>query len=381
MSPWFGAFRAGLARRVAIVLAVVPLGLGAAPPVAAAGCQPGPTALCLNGGRFRVEIAWKDFAGRTGAGQGSALTDDSGTFWFFNPANLEVVVKVLDGRIINGKWWFFYGALSNVEYTITVTDTATGARRTYHNPSGRFASEGDTAAFPAAAQDFRVLVFTKATGFRHDSIPDGIALVQALGAAHGFGVDVSENAALFTPQGLGAYRAVIFLNTTGEVLNGSQQAAFEAYVRGGGGWVGVHSAADTEYAWPFYGELLGNGAWFLSHPPIQAATLRVEDGTHPSTRHYPASFSFTDEWYNFRANPRGAVDVLLAIDEGSYSPGSDAMGGDHPIAWCHSLGSLGLGRAWYTTLGHRSETYGEATYAQHLLGGILWAAGRASDSP
>lgn len=352
-------------------LAVIVLLLSAAPLIA--DCQAGPTALCLNGGRFRVEIGWKDFAGRTGAGRALPQTGDTGTFWFFDPANLEVVVKVLDGRPVNGRWWFFFGALSNVEYTITVTDTATGERKTYHNPAGRFASVGDTAAFPAAAQAFRVLVFTKTTGFRHDSIPDGVALIQSLGAAHGFGVDVSENAGLFTPQSLSAYRAVIFLNTTGEVLNASQQAAFESYVRGGGGWVGIHSAADTEYDWPFYGELLGKGAWFLSHPQIQAATLRVEDRDHPSTRHYPATFSFTDEWYNFRADPRGAVNVLLALDETSYSPGSGAMG-DHPIAWCHPLG---LGRAWYTSLGHRSETYGDASFAQHLLGGILWAAGRS----
>ncbi|HEY0513687.1 MAG TPA: ThuA domain-containing protein [Thermoanaerobaculia bacterium] len=342
-------------------------------PDKAAACVAGPTALCLNGGRFRVEIAWKDFAGRTGAGQASPLTDDTGTFWFFDPANVEVVTKVLDGRAINGNWWFFFGALTNVEYGITLTDTATGAQKVYRNPAGRFASHGDTAAFPATAGSFRVLVFTRTTGFRHASIPDGIALVQALGAANGFSVDASENDAVFTPQGLSAYRAVIFLNTSGEVLNAGEKAAFEAYVRQGGGWVGIHSAADTEHAWPFYGELLGGGAWFVTHPPIQAATLRVEDRAHPSTRHYPARFSFTDEWYNFGINPRGAVDVLLAIDEASYNPGSGAMG-DHPIAWCRAIG---LGRAWYTNLGHRSETYADSSFARHLLGGILWAAGAA----
>ncbi|MFY9825578.1 MAG: hypothetical protein WAM82_29665 [Thermoanaerobaculia bacterium] len=113
-----------------------------------AACVAGPTALCLNSGRFRVEIAWKDFTGRTGAGQAAPLTGDTGTFWFFDPANVEVVAKVLDGRAFNGKWWFFFGALSNVDYTITLTDTATGSHKTYHNPAGQFASAGDTAAFP-----------------------------------------------------------------------------------------------------------------------------------------------------------------------------------------------------------------------------------------
>ncbi len=228
------------------------------------------------------------------------------------------------------------------------------------------------ASAPASSEDFRVLVFSKTGGFRHDSIPRGIALVQALGAAHGFSVDATEDASRFTRKRLAAYRVVIFLNTTGEVLNNRQQAAFEAYIRNGGGWVGVHSAADTEHAWPFYGTLLGGGAWFISHPAIQRASLRVERGTHPSTAHYPPSFSFTDEWYNFRANPRRRVLVLLALDETSYDPGSDAMG-DHPIAWYHSVGR---GRAWYTNLGHRSETYSDPSFAQHLLGGILWAGTR-----
>ena len=337
------------------------------------GCVAGPMALCLNGGRFRVESTWKDFEGRTGDGHAIALTEDTGTFWFFDPANFEVMAKILDGRAVNGHWWFFFGALSNVEYSLTVTDTTTGEQKIYRNPAGRFASQGDTAAFPVAVESFRVLAFTRTTGFRHASIPDGIALIQTLGAANGFGVDVGEDAAVFTPQRLGAYRAVIFLNTTGEVLNAAQKAAFEAYLRGGGGWVGVHAAADTEHAWPFYGEVLGKGAWFVSHPPIQAATVRREDATHPSTRHYPARFTWTDEWYNFQADPRDAVDVLLNLDEASYNPGSGAMG-DHPIAWCHPIGR---GRAWYTALGHRSETYADASFAQHLLGGILWAAGKS----
>lgn len=229
-----------------------------------------------------------------------------------------------------------------------------------------------TLAGPAGALDFRVLVFSKTTGFRHDSIPTGIALVQSLGTGYGFGVDATEDASVFSPMGLEPYRVVIFLNTTkNDVLDADQRAALEEWVRGGGGWVGVHSAADTEHTWPFYGELLGGGAWFLIHPPIQTATIEVEDGDHVSTRHLPASFAFTDEWYNFKANPRSEVDVLLTLDETSYDPGSGAMG-DHPVAWCHPVD---LGRSWYTNLGHRSETYGAVAFQRHLLGGILWAAG------
>jgi type 1 glutamine amidotransferase len=228
-------------------------------------------------------------------------------------------------------------------------------------------------SLPAWSAGFRVLVFTKTSGFRHDSIPRGIALIQSLGAGNGFAVDATEDASRFTRKALAAYRVVVFLNTTGDVLDGRQQAALEAFVRRGGGWVGVHSAADTEHGWPFYGVLLGGDAWFRIHPPIQAARLEVERANHPSTRHYPATFGFTDEWYNFEQNPRGSVRVLLTLDETTYDPGPGAMG-DHPIAWFHFVGK---GRSWYTNMGHRAETYDDEPFARHLLGGIRWAAGVA----
>jgi hypothetical protein len=110
-------------------------------------CTPSPQRLCLQGGRFAVEAAWKDFQGKTGTGTAVPLSGDTGFFWFFAPTNVEVVAKVLDGRALGGKFWFFYGALSNVEYTLTVTDTQTGAVKTYRNPSGQFGSVADTAAF------------------------------------------------------------------------------------------------------------------------------------------------------------------------------------------------------------------------------------------
>jgi type 1 glutamine amidotransferase len=223
----------------------------------------------------------------------------------------------------------------------------------------------------AGAQGFRVLVFSKTTGFRHPSIPAGIALVQSLGAANGFTVDATEDATAFTEANLQLYQAVVWLNTTGDVLDAGQQAAFESYVRGGGGYVGVHSAADTEKTWPFYGQLLGGDAWIFNHPPIQAATLMVEDGSHLSTAHLPASFTFTDEYYNFQNNPRPVVNVLMTIDESSYDPGPGAMG-DHPLSWYHQVD---LGRAWYTNLGHRTQTYSDPAFMPHLLGGIQWAAG------
>jgi type 1 glutamine amidotransferase len=225
---------------------------------------------------------------------------------------------------------------------------------------------------PAALE--RVLVFSRTLSYRHDSIGPGTDAIRLLGMQNGFEVDASEDAATFADATLGDYDVVIFLSTTADVLNDEQQSAFQRYVQGGGGWVGVHAASDTEYDWPWYGQLLGNDAWFLMHPVIQGAQLDVEQAEHASTEHLPARFALVDEWYNFRANPRGAVTVLLRLDESSYVPGVGAMGSDHPISWYHEFDG---GRAWYTAIGHRSELYTDPLYTQHLLGGIRWAAGVA----
>jgi type 1 glutamine amidotransferase len=216
-----------------------------------------------------------------------------------------------------------------------------------------------------------VLVFSKTAGFRHDSIEAGQALMASLAAAHGFEVVISEDAQVFTAAQLDGLDAVVFLNTTGDVLDDAQQQAFEMWLRAGGGFVGVHAAADTEYDWPFYGGLLG-GAWFHSHPAIQSAHVVVEHGDDAATRHLPAAFAFEEEWYNFRANPRPATTVLMTLDEGSYAPGTGAMGEDHPIGWKRDVDA---GRSFYTGLGHREETYADDGFRKHLLGGVLWAAG------
>jgi type 1 glutamine amidotransferase len=223
----------------------------------------------------------------------------------------------------------------------------------------------------AAAQD-RILVFSKTVGFRHGSIADGLALLRAQGANQGFLVEATEDSGQFTPTNLARFRAVVWLSTTGDVLNTTQEAAFEQWLSGGGGYVGIHAAADCEYQWAWYGaQALGNGAWFANHPAIQTATVVRESATDASTAHLPATFSFTDEWYNFRANPRPVAEVLLTLDESSYSGGT--MGADHPISWKRAVGS---GRSWYTGLGHRSQTFTDARFQQHLLGGLLWAMGR-----
>lgn len=214
----------------------------------------------------------------------------------------------------------------------------------------------------------RVLVFSKTAGFRHDSIPDGVAAIRSLGAEHGFAVDATEDASVFDDARLASYRAVVFLSTSGEILDGGQQAALRRYVEAGGGFVGVHSASDTEYEWPWYEGLVG--AYFKGHPAVQPAAITVTDRAHASTRTLPARWERTDEWYNFRSNPRARVHVLATLNEATYTGGD--MGADHPISWCQFYDG---GRAWYTALGHTRESYSEPLFLQHLLGGIRFAAG------
>ncbi|NMO53782.1 DUF1080 domain-containing protein [Actinoplanes sp. TBRC 11911] len=216
---------------------------------------------------------------------------------------------------------------------------------------------------------YNVLLFSKTAAFRHDAIPAGIQAIKELGAANGFGVTATEDASAFTADNLAKYQAVIFLSTTGDVLNNTQQAAFESYIRAGGGYMGVHAAADTEYDWPFYGELVG--AYFQGHPAIQQVAVKVEDRANAATAHLPQTWLRTDELYNYRTNPRATSHVLATYDEGSYTGGT--MGSDHPITWCKNYQG---GRSFYTGMGHTQQSYTEANFRQHLLGGIEWAAGQ-----
>ncbi|MEN3614394.1 ThuA domain-containing protein [Plantactinospora sp. ZYX-F-223] len=220
----------------------------------------------------------------------------------------------------------------------------------------------------SAAPAFTVLVFSKTAGFRHGSIGPGIAAIQQLGAANNFAVEATEDAGAFTDANLARFDAVVWLSTTGDVLDSVQQGAFQRYIQAGGGYVGVHAASDTEYDWPWYGGLVG--AYFASHPAPQPATLKVADRVHPSTRTLPLRWNRTDEWYNFRANPRGKVHVLATLDETTYTGGGN--GHDHPIAWCHNYDG---GRSWYTGGGHTDESFAEPLFRTHLLGGLRSAAG------
>ncbi|RMH30241.1 MAG: ThuA domain-containing protein [Planctomycetota bacterium] len=222
---------------------------------------------------------------------------------------------------------------------------------------------------PQPAEPFGVLVFTKTAGFRHASIPAGTDTVEKIGLANGFMAFATEDAAVFTDDSLARFAVIVFLNTTGDILDDDQQAAMERFIRAGGGFVGIHSAADTEYGWPWYAGLVG--AQFRSHPPVQQAEIEVIDRDHPSTRHLPERWTRTDEWYDYRSAPAGTVRLLMTLDQSTYE--GSVTEGTHPIAWCHTYEG---GRAFYTGGGHTSEAFREPDFRNHLLGAIRWAAGR-----
>ncbi|QCO68797.1 ThuA domain-containing protein [Luteimonas yindakuii] len=211
----------------------------------------------------------------------------------------------------------------------------------------------------------RMLVFTRTGGYRHESIADAVRTLRALGAAEGLAVEHTEDPRFFNADTLARYRVVVFANTTGPLLDSSQRVAFEHWLREGGGFLGLHSAADTAYDWPFYGQLVG--AWFASHPPgLQRARVRFE---HAGTDATLGPWWITDELYNFRRNPRRDVTVIATLTARTDGGG---MGDDHPIAWCHDR--LG-GRAWYTGLGHDAALYRDPVFHALLRSGLRYVLG------
>ncbi len=227
-----------------------------------------------------------------------------------------------------------------------------------------------TTAAPAAATPRRILVFSKTKGWKHTSIPFGIAAIQKLGQENNFRVDTTKNAAYFNDDSLRYYQAVVWLSTTVNVLNPVQQAAFERYIQAGGGYMGIHAAADTEYDWPWYNKLVG--AYFASHPNnsnVRKATVDVTDKSHVSTAHLPDHWERTDEWYNYRSI-YSDLNILANLDENTYDGGTN--GSNHPIAWYHEYDG---GRAFYTGGGHEDASFSDPLFVKHIMGGLTYAMG------
>lgn len=224
-----------------------------------------------------------------------------------------------------------------------------------------------------AQNKFSVLVFSKTEAFRHASIETGQAAIQKMGAEKGFGVTLTEDASQFTEKNLKNYNVVLFLSTTGDVLNDKQQEVFERYIQAGGGYVGIHAAADTEYDWPWYNRLAG--AWFQDHPStpsnVQNGRFYVTE-RNAFTAGMPDSFERSDEFYAFK-NISPAINVVLKIDEKSYIGGTN--GDNHPMSWYQEFDG---GRSFYTSMGHTDETFTEQLFLDHLWAGIKYAAGGES---
>jgi type 1 glutamine amidotransferase len=221
----------------------------------------------------------------------------------------------------------------------------------------------------AQAGQFNVLVFSKTGGWHHDSIPAGVAAIQELGKLHDFSVFWTEDPKrVFKQEELSKYQAVVFLLTSGDILDPPQKAAFENYIKAGGGYVGVHSAADTEHGWPWYTKLVGH--MFQYHPANQSAVLKVEDRNFPGMDRYAPRSLVTEEWYAFKPAMSDQLHYLLTVDESTYKP-VKGMGTFHPISWYQRYDG---GRSFYTALGHLPASYGDPVFRHHLYGGIYWAA-------
>ena len=257
-----------------------------------------------------------------------------------------------------------------------------------------------------AVEPYDVLVVGKTTGFRHSSIDEATTAIIALGQANGFTVDVWDPVLTgtpgqtspgqptrtlpstpFTTQGLSKYETVVFVSTVDNtnnlsptrptLLNADELAAYQGYIRNGGGFAGIHAATDSMHTVPWYGQLTGGGARFRNHPANQTAVMRVEDPAHPSTEELPRAWTRFDEWYNFTSNPRSSVHTLITLDESTYNPGSGAMGADHPLSWCQNFQG---GRSWYEGAGHTEASYVDPLFLSNILGGIEWTAGVTGDA-
>ncbi len=239
---------------------------------------------------------------------------------------------------------------------------------------------------PAQLNETAILVFSKTNGFRDDpAVKASNQALSDIAARRAWSAVVTENGAVFNTEQLRRFKAVVWNNTSGDVLTLEQRAAFQAYIENGGGFVGIHGAGgDPKYAWQWYVTTL-IGAQFIGHtlsPQFQQASIVIEDATHPATKGLESPWVRTDEWYSFEKDPRAnGVHVLATLDEHTYSPvmalpvvmkPRDIRMGDHPIIWAHCVKN---GRAFYSALGHSASTYSEQEHLKMLEGAIAWAAG------
>ncbi|MFE4453002.1 ThuA domain-containing protein [Streptomyces sp. NPDC056796] len=241
---------------------------------------------------------------------------------------------------------------------------------------------GSVAAAPfprAPAAAFRVLVYSGAAHVPRDTLRAGVDAVRELGARNGFGVEATEDPAVFDDAALSRFRAVVFNNTAaahdeGHGLGEEGRTALRKYVRAGGGWVGLHEAANGADDWDWYEGLVG--AALDRGTPVQSGRVKVLDHAHPSTAGLPDLWERTEQWYDWRTDPTASVHTLAQIRVRDGIAGLSG-GVDHPFSWCQDYDG---GRSWFTAGGHAAPAFRDEGFLTHLLGGIEWAAGaRAGD--
>ncbi len=228
----------------------------------------------------------------------------------------------------------------------------------------------------AQKKQFKALLFTRTAGWHHESINEGVDAIRLMAERNFFDIEWHEDPSRFNDKNLEQFDVIIFLNTTGDIFNEEQQAAMEKFIRAGKGFVGIHSASDTEYDWPWYTKLVGR--MFRIHPAIQTARIKVLDRKFPGFELMPDEQLWTDEWYEFGEEKTTGLNYLLSVDEKTFDPKADwgrvagtGMGSFHPLAWYHNYDG---GRSFYTALGHLPSKFTDPGFLAHLYGGIYWAA-------
>lgn len=231
--------------------------------------------------------------------------------------------------------------------------------------------------FPAlVGQQFNALLITETSGWHHGSIVAAVPAMEGLAKRHDFNLDIQQEGEALTTESLQPYDVIVMVNTTGDIFNEEEQAAFEQFIQSGKGFVGVHATADTEYDWPWFTQLVGR--MFVIHPAVQTAMLDVVQPGFLGLERWPARLMWTDEWYQYTEEKVDGLQYLITVDEETFKPEADwgrvsgeGMGDFHPISWYHEFDG---GRSFYTGLGHLPGVFSEKLFLEHVYGGIYWAA-------
>ncbi len=220
----------------------------------------------------------------------------------------------------------------------------------------------------SSGKPFQVLIFTEIEHeeYRHSVTPTAVKAIEKLGMQEGFVATVTDDSGIFTNESLSPFRAVIFINNTGDILDNVQREAFQRYIRSGKGVVIIHAGILIADNWPWFGELVG--ARFVGHPEMQEADVTLIEPDHRASKGLPSQWRHRDEWYNFKATPHGVTPLVL-VDETTYDGGTH--GATHPIVWVREYEG---GRVFYSAMGHTEESWSDEIFLRHIANGITYTA-------